>query len=323
MIAERMTHLAADSSYTLEPVEAPPASQPKIIPLVVISPVRDESKYLRLTMDSMVAQTWRPAEWILVDDGSSDATPDIVREYAAKYPFIRLVHRQNRGFRKLGGGVVAAFNEGREHIAQTSYLYIAKLDGDMSFGPFYIEKMVGRLETEPRLAAVSGKVFRYEKDRFIEESHIAEQVAGQFKLYKRTAFEDIGGFVEHLSWDGIDVHMCWMKGWETLAVYDSQAWLWHHRIMGSSDKHIYEGRLRWGRGNWYMGYHPLYAIATGLNRMREKPVILGGLMMIFSYFWSGLKGLPRYENPEFRRYLRAWQMQRLKRFLLRSPDSRH
>ena len=312
-----------DRATLLEPVAAPPALNPITVPVVVISPVRDEAQYLRLTMDAMVAQTWRPVEWILVDDGSSDATPDIVREYAAKYPFIRLVPRQNRGFRKLGGGVVAAFNFGMEHIQHTDYAYIVKLDGDMSFGPLYLQRMVQRLIDNPRLAAVSGKVYRHEHGRYIEESHIDEQVAGQFKLYRREAFEDIGGFVQHLSWDGIDVHMAWMKGWETLAVFDPQAWLWHHRIMGSSDKHIYEGRLRWGRGNWYMGYHPLYAIAAGLNRMREKPVFIGGLLMIFSYFWSALKGLPRYENPEFRRYLRAWQMQRLKSFVLRQSDRRH
>jgi len=307
----------------LQPVQAAPAVDPRIVALVIISPVRDEAQYLRLTMDSMVAQTCRPQEWILVDDGSADATADIIREYAAQYPFIRLVTRQNRGFRKLGGGVIAAFKFGVEHIAHQNYRYIAKLDGDMSFGPLYLEHMLRKLDDDAQLAAVSGKVYRFEDGRYIEESHIDEQVAGQFKLYKRTAFEDIGGFVQHLSWDGIDVHTAWMKGWKTFCYYDSQAWLWHHRIMGSSDKHIYEGRLRWGRGNWYMGYHPLYAIATGLNRMREKPLIIGGLLMIFSYFWSALRGLPRYDNLEFRRYLRQWQMTRLKQFLLRKRHDSH
>ena len=307
----------------LQPVQAAPAVDPRIVALVIISPVRDEAQYLRLTMDSMVAQTCRPQEWILVDDGSADATADIIREYAAQYPFIRLVTRQNRGFRKLGGGVIAAFKFGVEHIAHQNYRYIAKLDGDMSFGPLYLEHMLRKLDDDAQLAAVSGKVYRFEDGRYIEESHIDEQVAGQFKLYKRTAFEDIGGFVQHLSWDGIDVHTAWMKGWKTFCYYDSQAWLWHHRIMGSSDKHIYEGRLRWGRGNWYMGYHPLYAIATGLNRMREKPLIIGGLLMIFSYFLSALRGLPRYDNLEFRRYLRQWQMTRLKQFLLRKRHDSH
>jgi len=301
----------------LQPVQAPPAVAPRSVALVIISPVRDEAQYLRLTMDAMVAQTCRPLAWILVDDGSTDETADIVRQYAEKYPFIALLTRDNRGFRKLGGGVIAAFNFGLAHVAQHDYQYIAKLDGDMSFGPHYLEHMLRKLDDDPRLAAVSGKVYRHEDGRYIEERHIDEQVAGQFKLYKRTAFEDIGGFVEHLSWDGIDVHTAWMKGWKTCSYYDPQAWLWHHRIMGSSDKHIYEGRLRWGRGNWYMGYHPLYAIVAGINRMREKPLIIGGLLMIYSYFWSAVRGLPRYENPEFRRYLRQWQMTRLKHFILR------
>ena len=303
---------------------SPPAVNPRIVPLVIISPVRDESDYLRLTMDAVVAQTWRPVEWILVDDGSSDSTPEIVAEYAAKYPFIRLVSRQNRGFRKLGGGVIAAFDYGRERILTTDWQYIAKLDGDMSFGPLYLETMLTRLQAEPTLAAVSGKVFRSEDGRFIEEMHGMEQVAGQFKLYKREAFDAIGGFVQHLAWDGIDVHTASMRGWKTLSTYHREAWLWHHRVMGSSDRGLYVGRLRWGRGNWYLGYHPLYMLMAGLNRMREKPYVIGGLLMLAGYIGAAIRRLPRYEDPEFRRHLTRWQNGRLKDFFagrLRERDS--
>lgn len=305
----------------LQPTEAPPSVDPHIVPLVIISPVRDESRYLRLTMDAIVAQTWRPVEWILVDDGSSDNTAEIIREYAAKYPFIRLVEHKNRGFRKLGGGVIAAFNYGMQHIQERDWQYIAKLDGDMSFGPLYLEHMFAKLTADPALAAVSGKVYREENGAFIEERHIEEQVAGQFKLYRRDAFEDIGGFVEHLAWDGIDIHRCRMKGWKTLTYYDNAAWLWHHRIMGSSDKNLYKGRLRWGRGNWYMGYHPLYAVATGINRMSDKPYIIGGLLMITGYLWCAITRAPRYDDTAFRDDLRAWQMHRLSRFFSGKLDT--
>lgn len=301
------------ATVPLRPIISEPAQDPVTVPLVIISPVRDESKYLRRTMDAIVAQTWRPVEWILVDDGSSDSTPDIVKEYAAKYPFIRLVHNTNRGYRKLGGGVIAAFNFGKAHIEHQDYQYIAKLDGDMSFGPLYIEHMLTKLQADPGLAAVSGKVYREERGKFIKERHIEEQVAGQFKLYKRKAFEEIGGFVEHLAWDGIDVHQSRLKGWRTLSYYDPDAWLWHHRIMGSSDRGLYVGRLRWGRGNWYMGYHPLYAIATGVNRMREKPYFIGGLLMIIGYFNAALRGLPQYEDEHFKQELKKWQLQRLRK----------
>lgn len=286
-----------------------------IIPLVIIAPVRDEAKLIRLTLDSIVAQTVQPQEWVIVDDGSQDQTAEIVREYAARYPFIRLVQRQDRGFRKVGGGVVAAFKFGISQIAQPNYEYIAKLDGDMSFGPRYLELMFAEFAAQPKLAAVSGKVYREEGAAKVEEYIIDQHVAGQFKLYRRSAFEEIGGFVEEVLWDGIDVHTANMKGWQTKSFYHPDAILMHHRLMGSSDKHVYRGRLRWGRGLWFMGYHPLYAIASGIFRMREKPYLIGGLLIIAGYLQAAIKRQPRYDNLEFRRYLQNWQLQQLWRKL--------
>lgn len=286
-----------------------------VIPLVIIAPVRDEARLICLTLDSIVAQTVQPQEWVIVDDGSQDNTAEIVADYAKRYPYIRLVQRQDRGFRKVGGGVVAAFKFGISQIANPDYAYIAKLDGDMSFGPRYLELMFAEFADNPRLAAVSGKVFREEGQHKVEEYIIDQHVAGQFKLYRRAAFEEIGGFVEEVLWDGIDVHTANMKGWDTKSFYHPDAILMHHRLMGSSDKHVYRGRLRWGRGLWFMGYHPLYALASGVFRMREKPYISGGLLIIAGYLHAALTRKPRYDNLEFRRYLQNWQLNELKRRL--------
>ncbi|MFZ6775230.1 glycosyltransferase [Undibacterium sp. Ji83W] len=297
------------------PSTQPSASPARVVPLVIIAPVRDEADLIRLTLDSMVAQTVRPVEWIIVDDGSQDGTADIVREYAAKHPFIRLVQRPDRGFRKVGGGVVAAFKFGITQIEHQDYEYIAKLDGDMSFGPRYLECMFEQFALEPKLAAVSGKVYREEEGQKIEEIIIDEHVAGQFKLYRRTAFEEIGGFVEEVLWDGIDVHTARMKGWTTKSFLHTDAILMHHRLMGSSDKNVYRGRLRWGRGIWFMGYHPLYALASGIFRMREKPFVIGGLLIIAGYLGAAIKRAPRYDNPEFREHLHRWQLGQIKKLL--------
>ncbi|MFZ6640325.1 glycosyltransferase [Undibacterium sp. TC4M20W] len=295
------------------PSTQPSASPARVVPLVIIAPVRDEADLIRLTLDSMVAQTVKPVEWIIVDDGSQDGTADIVREYSAQHPFIRLVQRPDRGFRKVGGGVVAAFKFGITQIEHQEYEYIAKLDGDMSFGPRYLECMFEQFAQEPKLAAVSGKVYREEEGKKIEEIIIDEHVAGQFKLYRRTAFEEIGGFVEEVLWDGIDVHTARMKGWTTKSFLHPDAILMHHRLMGSSDKNVYRGRLRWGRGIWFMGYHPLYALASGIFRMREKPFVIGGLLIIAGYLGAAIKRAPRYENPEFREHLHRWQLGQIKK----------
>lgn len=283
----------------------------RIAPLAVISPVRDESRFVRNTLDAMLAQTTRPEEWLFVDDGSTDDTRKIIESYAREHAWIRIVKRDDRGYRQLGSGVVAAFNYGREKLRSRDYRYIAKLDGDMSFPSRYLEIMLARLEQEPQLAAVSGKVFRPEKGGLVQEFIIDEMVAGQFKLYKRSAFEDIGGFTQTILWDGIDIHRCRMKGYTTLSFHDPEARLIHHRLMGSSDSSVHKGRVRLGRGIWFMGYHPLYAIASGVFRMHERPYVIGGLIIIASYLYAAIKREPQFEDREFIRELRRWQLGRL------------
>jgi glycosyltransferase involved in cell wall biosynthesis len=248
---------------------------------------------------------------LFVDDGSTDDTRKIIESYAADHPWIRVVSRENRGFRQLGSGVVAAFNFGREQLESQDYRYIAKLDGDMSFPPRYIEVMLARLEGDNRLAAVSGKVYRPENGGLVHEFMIDEMVAGQFKLYKRDAFDAIGGFTQAILWDGIDIHRCRMKGFTTLSFHDPEARLIHHRLMGSSDSSVYRGRMRLGKGIWFMGYHPLYAIASGIFRMHERPYVVGGLIIIAGYFYAALRRERRYDDPEFIRHLRRWQMDKL------------
>ncbi|MEX2123300.1 MAG: glycosyltransferase family A protein [Woeseia sp.] len=285
-----------------------------VVPLVIISPVRDESQFVRHTLEAMVAQSVRPEEWLFVDDGSKDDTRAIIQSFSEKHPWIRVISRDDRGFRQLGSGVIVAFNFGRSKLHSKEYKYIAKLDGDMSFPPRYLEIMLNKLKSDSRLAAVSGKVFRPEGGGYVEEFIIDEMVAGQFKLYKRDAFEAIGGFTESILWDGIDIHRCRMKGYKTLSIFDPDARLIHHRMMGSSDENIFKGRVRLGRGIWFMGYHPLYAIASGLYRTHERPYVIGGLIIIASYFCAAARREPRFEDSEFIEELQRWQLERLRSF---------
>jgi glycosyltransferase involved in cell wall biosynthesis len=286
-------------------------TSPPVVPLAIISPVRDEAQYVRKTLDAMVAQTVQPEEWLFVDDGSNDDTRAIIESYATDHRWIRVVSRDNRGFRQLGAGVIAAFDFGRDRLRNQDYEYIAKLDGDMSFPPRYLEIMLNTLQSDPKLAAVSGKVFRPESQGYTEEFMIDEMVAGQFKLYKRAAFDDIGGFTQTILWDGIDIHRCRMKGYKTRSFHDPEARLVHHRLMGSSDANVYKGRMRLGRGIWFMGYHPLYAIASGLFRAHERPYVIGGLIIIASYFYAAIRREPRFDDREFIRELQRWQLEQL------------
>jgi glycosyltransferase involved in cell wall biosynthesis len=279
--------------------------------IVIVSPCRDEARTLERTIASLRAQTVRPVRWIVVDDGSRDATAEILRNAAAELPWLRVVRRADRGYRALGGGVIDAFYEGLAAV-DVPYDFIAKMDVDLEFGPRYLERLLDHFEREPQLAGASGKVFRREDNGEVEEFMIDEMVAGQFKLYRREAFEAIGGFVRELMWDGIDFHHARMLGFRTASLHDPELRILHLRLMGSSDRGIYRGRLRWGRGQWFMGSAFLYVLASGLFRMREKPYVLGGLLIVAGFLGAALRGAPRYGDRAFRRELRRWQYARLR-----------
>jgi hypothetical protein len=99
----------------------------------------------------------------------------------------------------------------------------------------------------------------------------------------------------------------------TSEAFDPEARLIHHRLMGSSDKSVYTGRVRLGRGIWFMGYHPLYAIASGLFRTHERPYVIGGLIIIASYFYAAIRREPRFEDQEFIQELQQWQLATLRK----------
>lgn len=276
----------------------------------MISPCRDEEQTLERTIACVEAQTLKPTRWIVVDDGSKDRTLEILQNAAKRLPFMRVIHRDDRGFRQLGGGVIDAFNAGLATI-DVDYDYIAKVDVDLEFPPTYLERIMTYFDADPNLAAASGKVFRQEGDRRVEEFMIDEMVAGQFKLYRRHCFEEIGRFVAATMWDGIDFHKARMAGFRTASIYDADMEITHLRLMGSSDGNVYRGRLRWGRGQWFMGSAFPYILASGLFRAKEKPYVVGGALIIAGYLMGALQGTPRYDDLKFRKGLRKWQYDRL------------
>src|SRR5262245_52114869 len=235
--------------------------------VLIISPCRDEEATLERTLACMLAQTRPPERWIVVDDGSRDRTPEILARAQERIPWLRVVRRADRGTRKLGGGVIDAFYAGLES-ADIPYDFVSKMDVDLEFGPRYLEHLLGCFAKDPQLAAASGKVYRREDGELVEEFMIDEMVAGQFKFYRRDAFDKIGGFVREIMWDGIDFHRARMLGFRTASLPDPELRILHLRLMGSSDRSIYRGRLRWGSGQWFMGSAFPYVAACGLFRMR-------------------------------------------------------
>jgi len=291
---------------------------------VLISPCRDEADYMRQTLDSIVAQSVRPAKWVIVDDGSTDKTPHILEEYASEHEWIEIVTRSDRGRRAVGPGVIDAFYAGLNTINIDDFAYLCKLDLDLEIPPTYFERVMAQMEATPRLANFSGKPYLREKDGSLTSERLGDENAvGQIKLYRTSAFKEIGGFVRQVSWDGIDGHMCRMKNWIARSEDSPELRFIHLRQMGSSQHSIWVGRLRWGFGKYFMGSAPYYVAAVSFYRMLEKPYVVGGWGILWGYLKAMFSRAPRFENKEFRRFLRRFELQSLLFGKRRTVDRYH
>ena len=262
---------------------------------------------MRQTLDSVVAQSARPAKWVIVDDGSTDATPQILAGYAARHDWIQIVTRRDRGHRSVGPGVIEAFYAGYAAITPRDYAYLCKLDLDLRLPPKYFEALMDRMEANPLIATCSGKAYIEHEGKLVNERHGDETSLGMTKFYRVSSFAAIGGFVREVMWDGIDCHFCRMHGWIACSWDDPELRFIHLRPMGSSQVGIYSGRMRHGFGQYFMGTGFLFMLASAISRLNEKPYVLGSLAVLWGWLTSAIKGKPRFENPEFRKFLRHYQ----------------
>ncbi|MBC7835845.1 MAG: glycosyltransferase family 2 protein [Phycisphaerales bacterium] len=270
---------------------------------------------MRRTLDSLVAQTIPPALLVVVDDGSTDDTPKILAEYAAKHEWIRVVKRPDRGTRSVGPGVIEAFYAGFDTVNLDGFDYVCKLDLDLVLPPGYFEGLMKRMEAEPRIGTCSGKAYypgpaNSAKDfagELISEGIGDEVSVGASKFFRVSCFQQIGGFVRQVMWDGIDCHHCRMRGWIACSWDDPELRFMHLRPMGTSHQGIWTGRKRHGYGQYFMGTSLAYMSASAIYRLARPPLIVGGLAIWWGYVASMVARKPRYDDPPFRRFLRRYQ----------------
>jgi glycosyltransferase involved in cell wall biosynthesis len=285
-------------------------SAPHVGNYCLISPARNEAKYIKKTLDSVLAQTVLPRRWIIIDDGSTDETPQILADYAAKHDLIEVHTRTDRGRRALGGGVVEVFNSGMDLIAEDPAEFVCKLDVDLILPPRYFERLLEEMEADDRLGSVSGKPYFWvgaEGASELKSERIADDVSvGASKFYRRAFLDDIGGLVKGLIWDGVDCYRGRMLGWRSKSLDDRELRFIHLRPMGSSDRGIIHGRKRLGEGYWFIGASPSFVLATAAYRVTHKPMLIGSAATVWGYVRAWLKGTARYPDPQFRRFLRRY-----------------
>ncbi len=278
---------------------------------LLITPCRDEAAYLQTTIDSIAAQTVAPTKWVIVDDGSTDETPQILEAAAKKYPYIQVIRREDRGERAVGPGVIEAFYAGLDSVDLDDFDYLCKLDGDLDIPSGYFQGVIERFENDAHLGTYSGKLYLRYGDDLVHERCGDENSVGPAKFYRVACFNDINGFVRQVSWDGIDGHMCRLRGWIAQSEDVEELRLIHLRRMGSSQKSFWIGRVRWGRGKYFMGSAMYYVLAVSFYRLFERPYVISGLGILAGYIKAMLSGHERHHDRDYLRLLRQFELRTL------------
>jgi len=275
---------------------------------IVITPVRNEEEYIEHTLKSMVSQTIAPMEWIIVNDGSTDRTGEIIDRYAASSPWIKHVHRKDRGFRKSGGGVIEAFYDGYGALSKNGWDFIVKLDGDLSFQKDYFEQCFERFRENSRLGVGGGDIYNKVGDRFELEKMPHFHVRGATKIYRRECWKDIGRLVAAPGWDGLDEVKANMRGWETYSFHDLH--VLHYRYTGDADG-AWRISVKYGLSDYISGYHPVFMFFKCIKRLLAKPYLVGAAGHVYGYISGYVTKIPQIDDPELIQYLRQQQLRKL------------
>ena len=230
----------------------------KTVRYIIITPVRNESAFFATTIASVTAQTVKPLEWVIVDDGSKDGTSQLAEECARKWNWIHVLSRPDRGFDQVGQGIAEAFNAGLHHLTERQWDFIVKLDGDLSFEADYFERLFALFEAHPALGISGGTSYIRVGKRFCEEKKPSYFPPGVARTYRRKCFDDIGGIANTLGWDTIDIIRAQMHGWRTFRAPTLR--LIHLRSV-SSRNGLWEGKARTGLNFYITGYDPIFLLA--------------------------------------------------------------
>jgi cellulose synthase/poly-beta-1,6-N-acetylglucosamine synthase-like glycosyltransferase len=286
---------------------------PTLPTYVLITPARNEAEFIEHTLRSVVAQTARPAKWVIVSDGSTDGTDEIVARYSAEHPWIELVRMPERRERDFAGKV-RAFNAGFARLAECEYEVIGNLDADVSFGEGHFHYLVSKIAQDPELGVV-GAPFREGSLQYDYRFTSIENVWGGCQLFRKECFEDIGGYMPLPGGciDHIAVTTARMKGWKTRTFTESVCI--HHREMGTAQHGAIQARFRTGAKDYLVGNHPAWQVFRTLYQMTQQPFLVGGLALASGYFWSLIRNVKRPVSGDLVAFIRREQIQRLGRFL--------
>ncbi len=282
--------------------------------LLLISPVRNEEAHLELIAEAVAAQTRRPDLWVVIDDRSTDRTPEILARLAERSDFMSVLSAADVARvappaavkdRLATAAAPRTFNLGLNSVDWRSYTHIAKLDGDTELPPYYFERLLAEFDRDPELGLGGGLYAdpdpSHDDGWRVITVPTAHHVPGTLKCYSLACFQAIGGLQERLGWDTIDETYARMHGYRTHAFPELVAH--HHRPVGSADGTL-RGRARHGQCAYIAQFTLPWVTLRAFKVAGTPPRVLSGCAFLYGYLRSAVRRVPRVEDPAFRKFVR-------------------
>jgi poly-beta-1,6-N-acetyl-D-glucosamine synthase len=281
--------------------------------ILIISPVRNESAHIERVVRGVAAQTLKPARWIVLDDGSTDGTLEVLRALEREVDFLTVLERKSlldgARDRLARAAAPAAFNAALATDDWRAYTHVMKLDGDIELDPDYFERLLARFDADPQLGLAGGVLVEPQADGSMRPIRIPDtHVHGALKLYTRECFDAIGGVQERLGWDTIDEVYARMRGFNARSFKDLVSV--HHRPIGSADGTL-RGRARHGECAYIAHYGPLWVALRSVKIGRSRPFGISGVAFFYGYVRAAAVRTERVPDPDFRRFVRRELRQRM------------
>ena len=274
---------------------------------IIVTPAYNEEDFIQRTIDSVINQKLKPKIWVIVDDGSTDNTAKIIRDYSAEYPWIRLVKNNKKEERASGSKVVRAFYLGYNEVKDENYDFLVKLDADLELPDNYFEEIAKHFIDHPDAGICGGHCLILENGKWIREKVAEYHVRGAFKAYRKKCYDDIGGILPVMGWDGLDELKAIYNDWKVdILPLDVS----HFRKTGeaSNTKKLYSNM---GNAYYKMGFDTLSAVgrATAIS-FRDKNFV-GGIYFKLAFFKALFKNEKKHVSNDEQKFIRRFQRKRI------------
>ena len=280
---------------------------------MIVTPVFNEEKHISQTIDSVLSQTILPKVWVIVDDGSTDRTSEIVKRYVAEHKWIQYMFRPRVAGQNYYASNVYAILDGVEKMQDISFDYLAILDADISLFDSYYETIFQLFSQDPKLGIASGNSADRIGKKIKKHLYDRRSCGKAIMVFRRQCYDDIGGLVP-MKYGGEDTCACFaarMNGWKTWAFHELM--VIHNKPLGTGpSKNVLKIRFRQGIGEYLLATHPLFLLAKSLRRcIKESPVLIGGLARMAGFVYAHFMGEERQIPEKLVKYIRKEQLSRV------------